>query len=187
MRVVDVVELRSGYEEANAIWTHSRRNWDVSYGIKSLNDLHSLIEFWEAMGGRLHTFRFKDRSDFKSCAPQTAIAFDDQVIGTGDGATTTFQLQKTYAVGSASYVRPIKKPVAGTVVVGVNGVNQASGWTVDTTTGIVSFSVAPTNTHAVTAGFEFDVPARFFNENLPTNLELFEAGTASVEIREIRV
>jgi hypothetical protein len=51
------------------------------------------------------------------------------------------------------------------VAIGINGVNQASGWTVNDTTGIVTFAVAPTDTHPISAGFEFDNHVRFSKEN----------------------
>lgn len=187
MRVTDIVTLRSGFEETNSIWQHSRRRWDAAYGIKTANDLHAVLEFWEAMGGRQHQFRWKDHADFRSCAPLTAIAATDQGIGTGDDSTTDFQLVKAYAAGAASYSRPIRKPVAGSVLVAIDGTPQGSGWVVDTTTGIVSFSVAPSIGEAITAGFEFDVPARFNNDHLPTQLELYHGGEATIEIMEVRV
>ncbi len=58
-------------------------------------------------------------------------------------------------------IRTITKPVAGTVQVYLDGVEQPSGWSVDTTTGLVTFGVPPTLGVEVTAGFEFDVPVRF--------------------------
>jgi uncharacterized protein (TIGR02217 family) len=186
-RLVDVVSLRSGFEERNAIWAHSKQSWDVSVGIKSLDDLYEVRKLWEAVGGPLHAFRFKDPADWKSCPPLQTVAFNDQAIGTGDGSTIAFQLVKTYSAGAASYTKPIKKPVSGTVKIGVNGVQVVSGWTVDTTSGLVTFSVAPSNGHAITAGFEYDVPVRFVNSKLSTNLELYEAGVVSVELIEVRV
>ena len=45
----------------------------------------------------------------------------DQAIGIGDGTKASFQLVKTYGDAAASTVRQIAKPVAGTVVVSVNG------------------------------------------------------------------
>jgi len=186
-RVTDIVTLRSGFEETNSIWANSRRKWDAAYGLKTHNDLHTVLSFWEAMGGRLHQFRWKDWADYKSVGPLTAITKDDQSIGTGDGAVVAFQLVKSYATGSANYSRPIKKPVSGTVLIALDGVNQASGWTVDTTTGIVTFSSAPGAGVAVTSGFEFDVPVRFNNDELSTSLEFYQAGTSSIDIIEVRV
>lgn len=187
MRVTDIVTLRSGFEEVNSIWQNSRRKWDAAYGLKDHNDLHTVLSFWEAMGGRRHQFRWKDWADYKSAGPLSATTKDDQNIGTGDGSTVAFQLIKTYVTGAASYIRTIKKPVSGTVKIALDGVNQASGWSVDTTSGIVTFSSAPGAGVAVTAGFEFDVPVRFNSDELSTSLEFYQAGTSSIDIIEVKV
>lgn len=160
-RAVDVVTLDSGFEERNSAWTASRRRYDISYGIKRPDDLATVLGFWESVGGNLHGFRFKDPTDFKSCAPQQTVADTDQTLGTGDAAETDFQLVKAYASGAGSYSRTIAKPVSGTVVVSLDDVSQASGWSVDTTTGIVTFTTPPGAGVVVKAGFQFDVPARF--------------------------
>ena len=76
----------------------------------------ALTAFFEARRGRLHGFRFRDFADFLSCAPGVQPGAMDQAIGTGDGGTTEFQLAKTYG----DHVRPIRKPVAGSVVVAVD-------------------------------------------------------------------
>lgn len=188
MRVTDVVSLRSGFEERNSIWQYSRRKWDAAYGVKDADDLHTVLAFWEAMCGRQHSFRWKDWADFKSVAPGQDVTALDQAIGTGDGATLSFQLIKTYAAGGASYVRPIRKPVAGTVRVAIDGTEKTAGvdFTIDTTTGLIAFAVAPGDTLAITAGFEFDVPARFDNDALSTQLENYHGGTASIDIIEVR-
>jgi uncharacterized protein (TIGR02217 family) len=88
-------------------------------------------------------------------------AATDQQLGTGTGSLTTFALVKRYVSGAITHIRPITKPVAGTVLIALNGVNQATGWSVNTTTGIVTFTAAPANGVLVTAGFAFDVPVRF--------------------------
>src|SRR6202012_5592076 len=143
-RKTEIVTLGSGFEERNAVWANSRRNYDVGYGVKTLDDLHAVIAFFEARMARLTGFRLKDFSDFKSCAPGEAISVADQAIGTGDGTTAAFQLVKTYASGPSSWQRKIKKPVAGSVIVAVNGAVQTSGVIIDATTGIVAFATPPT-------------------------------------------
>lgn len=187
MRVTDVVTLRSGFEETNSIWQHSLRKWDASFGVKKANDLHAVLEFWEAMGGRRHQFRWKDHADYKSCAPRTAVSATDQQIGVGDGSTTTFQLVKRYAASTASYSRPIRKPVTGTVEISIDDATQGSGWVVDSATGIVVFTTAPAVGEVIKAGFEFDVPVRFNNDFLSTQLEAYHGGAAAIEIMEVRV
>jgi uncharacterized protein (TIGR02217 family) len=187
-RKTEIVTLGSGFEERNAVWANSRRRYDVGYGVKSLDDLHIVIAFFEARMGRLYGFRFKDFSDFKSCAPNAVLTPTDQTIGTGNGTATQFQLAKVYASGAGSWTRTIKKPVAGTVRVALNGVEQMSGWSVDATTGVVTFTSAPGSGVAVTAGFEFDVPVRFDTDALSVNLESFRAGEIpAIPIVEIRL
>lgn len=189
-RRTEIVTLGSGFEERNSPWAHSRRRYDAGYGVRTLDDLHAVIAFFEARHGRLHGFRWKDHADFKSCAPLQSATPLDQTIGTGDGAETGFQLRKTYVSGAQSYVRDIKKPVAGTVRVAVAGVEKTEGadFTVDTATGIVTFTAAPANGASVTAGFEFDVPVRFDTDRLGIDLAAFDAGEIpDIPVVEIRI
>ncbi|MBN4046385.1 DUF2460 domain-containing protein [bacterium AH-315-P15] len=187
-RRTEIALLGSGFEERNSPWTHSRRRYDAGSGVKTFDDLHNVIAFFEARAARLHGFRWKDRADFKSVAPSVAVSDTDQSIGTGDGAIVAFQLVKAYTSGSQSYAREIKKPVAGTVLVALDGTPQPTGWSVDVATGIVTFDVAPVSAVAVTAGFEFDVPVRFDSDRLDINLANFNAGEIpSIPIVEVRV
>ena len=175
-RKTEIVTLGSGFEERNAVWANSRRRYDVGYGVKTLDDLHAVIAFYEARAGRLTGFRFRDFADFKSCAPGASVSPLDQAIGTGNGTTTQFQLAKTYTSGPSNWVRTIRKPVAGTVRVAVAGVEQTSGITIDNTSGLITFDSAPAAAAAITAGFEFDTPVRFDTDQLSINLSSFAAG-----------
>ncbi len=187
-RRTEIATLGSGFEERNSPWAHSRRRYNAGSGVKTFDDLHNVIAFFEARMARLHGFRWKDRADYKSVAPSGSVTASDQTIGTGDGATTAFQLTKTYISGSQSYARNIKKPVAGTVLIALDGVAQSSGWSVDTSTGIVTFDTAPLAAAAITAGFEFDVPVRFDTDGLSVNLDNFNAGEIpSIPILEVKV
>ena len=187
-RKTEIVTLGSGFEERNAVWANSRRRYDVGYGVKTLDDLHAVIAFFEARMGRLYAFRFKEFSDFKSCAPNDAITPLDQAIGTGDGATTQFQFIKSYASGPSVWTRTIRKPVAGTVRVAVAGVEQTSSLTIDETTGLVTFDSPPAAGAAITAGFEFDVAVRFDTDQLAINLSHFAAGEIpSIPLVEILI
>ncbi|MDE2134270.1 MAG: DUF2460 domain-containing protein [Alphaproteobacteria bacterium] len=187
-RKTEIVALGSGFEERNGVWANSRRRYDVGSGVRTLDDLAAVVDFFEARMGRLYAFRFKDFADFKSCAPGANVSPADQAIATGDGATAIFQLVKTYASGPSSWTRVIQKPVAGSVRVALAGVEQTSGWSVDATSGLVSFAAAPASGVAVTAGFEFDVPVRFDTDSLLVNLANFAAGEIpSIPIVEVRI
>jgi uncharacterized protein (TIGR02217 family) len=187
-RRTEIVALGSGHEERNSRWADSRRRYDAGYGIRSLDDLHAAIAFFEERRGRLYGFRWRDRIDCKSCAPEGAPAATDQAIGEGDGVTTALQLVKTYGGAHAPYTRTIRKPVAGTVLVAVDGAPLASGWRCDPATGIVTFDEAPDDGAAITAGFEFDVPVRFDTDRLDINLTSFAAGDIpSIPLVEVRL
>ena len=187
-RRTQIVELASGVEERNASWANSRRRYDVAYGIRRADDLATVVAFFEARNGRLHGFRFKDWADFKSCLPSQTPGPTNQPIGTGNGAATLFQLTKRYSSGAQSWTRTIAKPVAGTVTVALNGTPQASGWSVATATGLVTFNTAPAAGVAITAGFEFDVPVRFDTDALDVTLDLERLGSiTSIPLIELRL
>jgi len=189
-RRTDIVTLASGYEERNSPWADSRRRFNAGYGVRSLNDVHSVIGFFEARGGRLHGFRYKDFSDWKSVGPQSVITISDQLIGVGNGAVLIFQLSKSYVSGAQSYQRMIRKPVSGTVRVALNGVEQTLGtqFSVDAATGIVSFVIAPGSGVSITAGFAFDVPVRFDSDFLDINQAAFNAGQIpTIALLELRL
>ena len=169
-RRTEVVPLASGGEARNAVWAGSRRRWDVGSAVTRLKALQALVAFFEARGGRLHGFRFRDALDDRSCAPGGVVSGTDQVIGTGDGTTRVFALRKAYG----AYLRPILKPVDGTVIVAVDGVE--AGADVDATTGMVMLDVAPGEGAVVSAGFRFDCPVRFDVDRLDVSLEAFGAG-----------
>ena len=189
-RRTDVVTLANGYEERNSPWAHSRRRYDAGVGLRSLDDVETLIAFFEARHGQLYGFRWKDWSDFKSSRPSVAPDFTDQVIAQGDGVTASFHLMKTYRSGEQTYMRPIAKPVPGTVRIGIEGDEQQESihWTLDPATGVVTFVHPPNEGMEITAGFEFDVPVRFDTDRIQTSVASFRAGDVpNVPVVEVRV
>lgn len=189
-RRTEIVTLANGYEERNAPWSQSRRRYDAGVSMRSLDDIASLLAFFEARQGQLYGFRWKDWSDYKSCLPGDEISYTDQLLARGDGVTATFQLAKTYRSGLEHARRVITRPVAGTVRIGVNGTELREGvhFTLDTTTGSIVLAEVPTPEAEVTAGFEFDVPVRFDTDRIATSVASFQAGEMpSVPVVELRV
>ena len=167
-RSVDIATLSSGREHRNTTQSRARRRYNAVTGVKSLADAQTLAAFFEARGGALHSFRFRDPVDHSA---------DGALLGVGDGARTAFDLRKTY--GDA--VRPIVLPVADTVEVLVAGEvvsHQLSGGTV---------TIDPPAPGAlVTARFEFDVPVRFDTDELVLALETDGAiSVSSVPLVEV--
>jgi uncharacterized protein (TIGR02217 family) len=177
-RRTEVVTLGSGFERRSTPWAQGRRRWLIGASLRSLADMAELVAFFEARRGRLYGFRFRDFMDFRSGAPGAMPAATDQAIGTGDGTTTQFQLVKGERV--------IAKPVAGSVIVAVDGAPVEAE--AEAATGLVTLNAAPAEGAAVTAGFLFDVPVRFDADRIDVTLESFDAGRmAAVPLVEVRV
>jgi len=189
-RRTDVVTLANGFEERNTPWAHSRRRYDAGLGMRSLDDVETLIAFFEARRGQMYGFRWKDWSDFKSSRATAEPVFYDQQIAVGDGVTRIFPLLKTYRSGLQTYARPISKPVQGTVRIGVeqDELQESVDYEVDETTGLITFVRPPGEDMAVSAGYEFDVPVRFDTDRIHTSVASFNAGDVpNVPVIEVRV
>jgi uncharacterized protein (TIGR02217 family) len=180
-----IVTTASGHEQRNADWADARLRFDAGPGVRSEEDMRTLIAFFRARRGAAKGFRFRDPFDDSTGGMTGAPSFADQRIGTGDGVATRFPLVKRYGAGAEAQQRRLTRPVAGSVRVGLDG-TQVTGWTLEAG-GIVAFDVAPPVGATVTAGCRFDVPVRFAEDQLEISGATFAAGEApSVPLVEIR-
>jgi uncharacterized protein (TIGR02217 family) len=88
-----------------------------------------------------------------------------------------------------TYVRPIRKPVSGTVrwPWPEDPKIESLEFSVNLETGRGHFHLAPELGTRVTAGFEFDVPVRFDTDRIQTSVASFQAGDVpEVPIVEVR-
>lgn len=189
-RRTEIVTLANGFEERNSPWEHSRRRYDAGLGLRSLEDVEALVAFFEARRGQLHGFRWKDWSDWKSARAQAEVSAFDQVLGTGNNQKVLFQLTKSYRSGDQSYVRPIRKPVEGTVQVAIDRDIKLPGqeYEVNMRTGEITFASPPPMGAVIHAGFEFDVPVRFDTDRILVSIASFQAGEVpDVPVVEVRI
>ena len=174
----DIVTAQSGHEQRNSNWSEARARYNVAHGVKTGAQLDALIAFFRARKGRACGFRFKDWTDYQAI---------NQLLGTGDGVKTSFQLVKHYASGDVSSIRTIRKPVEGSVTLYLGSTQQMSGFTVEDATGVITFDTAPVEGEAITADFEFDVPVRFDVDQLSATIEAYGVHSwqdiALIEIR----
>lgn len=181
----DVVSMFSGHEQRNSNWKNARGKYNIASGVKTEKQWQTLIAFFRARKGKAIGFRFKDWSDYISV---------DQQIGIGDGSTAEFQLIKTYTSGNAVVIREIRKPIASTVKIYKNG-REYSGklrgvvnYSVDHSTGVITFDEAPEPGVIITTNFEFDVPVRFDTDELQISMDSFNSGSwNSIPLIEIRI
>lgn len=181
-----VVTTAAGFEQRNADWADARMRYDAGPGVRSEEDIGTLLAFFRARRGAARAFRFRDPFDDSSNGMTGTPGAGDQPLGVGDGVATRFQLVKRYGEGEEALERRITRPVAGSVVVARDGVAVAAGWSLDGSGGVV-FDAAPEEGVEVTAGFRFDVPVRFAEDRLAINRATFLAGeAASVPLIEVR-
>lgn len=166
----------SGGEQRNRNWSMTRGVWNIDLNFKSQEYFDAVQAFFLVVGGQADAFRFKDHKDFQAT---------NQRLSVGDGTTTDFQLIRNYVSGPRTYVRTIIKPImstvtdfqgnplADTVVIRVNGSTKALNvdYTVDETTGIVSFVTAPANGAFIDSDFQFHYPVRFSADELKAQVE----------------
>ena len=187
----------SGQEYRNRNWANSRGKWTIDLQTPSPNQVASrqsyidlLLSFFLAVGGKADGFRLKDHKDFQATA---------QTISPITGSTTVYQLSRTYTIGGRSYVRNITKPItssvtdyqgnalANTVQIYIGGVLQTSGYTLDYTTGLVTFGSAPGG--AVTATCQYHFPVRFDTDDLAMQVEEsnINAGQGIVSVHSVQL
>lgn len=153
-----VLSLASGFEKRNINWSEVRAEYEAQHGIKDMDQMTELLNFFFVCQGRGHSFRWKDFLDY-----QLSV----QTIGTGDGANAAFQMKKRYQVGAYAYDRRITKPIDGTltnVTVGLAPAVENTDFTVDYSTGKMTFLAGhiPANAADIVIGScEFDVHCRF--------------------------
>jgi len=140
-----VNQVASGHDARQALWDYPLMEYNVAYGVRTLEQLHDLIRLYRAMRGQLNSFRFLDKLDhtsnfaeFEEARDEEPVEFTDQAIGTGDNETVSFQLIKTYDFDTESATRPIYKPIQGTVMIGVNGV-EIEHFDCNHSTGLITF------------------------------------------------
>lgn len=181
--LTQIALMASGFEQRNAHWAQARLRYDAGGGVRSDSDLRTLLAFFRARRGQAHAFRFRDPLDWTSAVDGGVPGPGDQWLGDGDGLGLRFELVKRYDAGE---VRRITRPVADTLRVAVDGVEQADGWTL-APLGELRFAEAPAAGARVTAGFAFDVPVRFAVDRLDISLAAWAAGEApSVPLVEVR-
>lgn len=145
----DINVVDSGHEQRIAAWDQPLMEYNIAYGVRSMDDLQSLKQLFRVTRGPRDGFRFRDPVDFTSSfaigddsRKADPISPTDQIIGTGDGASLTFQLTKTYAFGNGTpSIRKIYKPEIGSVLLAQDGRPYPSAnFSVDYDTGIVTTS-----------------------------------------------
>lgn len=182
---VTISEAVSGKEWRNRNWARPRFSFDCTIGPRAEDDIQELTEFWHALGGPEVGFRFQDLTDYKSCFVGDEPTSTDQLLEIIVDSPSGYQLSKAYTAGARTQLRPIYKPVQGTILLADNGVAKTEGaqWQLDYATGIVTLSFSPVG--PLTWGGEFDVPVRF-DSRFPVEIQNKKIHSVAFALKELR-
>ena len=146
---VDEAKTSGGSRYARLVHPYPVRVFDISYMLDSARLWSELVGTYMRAHGTYAGFRARCFDEFSTNGPKgTPTAFDQPLLAVTAGAT--YQLRKLYgtdkAAGASGYAyRLLKKPVAGTTLVGIGATAiRSADWSVDTTTGIVTFAANQT-------------------------------------------
>lgn len=135
----DVQVLESGFEQRNSYWDEHRRQLDIGYGVRHLEEAQDVNHIFRAARGMANGFRIRDHRDYKSipitnAGPESAdddndiISATDQVISVDATTQDVFQLYYTSRFGFFYERKSITKPTGvpatptGSVLLAIQGI-----------------------------------------------------------------
>lgn len=163
--------------------------WEMNVGLMEASDLDYFMEFWGGGFGSAYGFRAVIVSDFfcideligTGTGSQTIFPLIKQYSRPGASHTYVRRIIKPVVnllTGGSSVTLYEPNGVTPRVIPSVRGIGRGvpaftikkqgatvTNYTVDNTTGIVTFSVAPPAGHVCTWSGEFDTPMRFMQNS----------------------
>lgn len=174
----DVQESIAGLENRISYYIYPRYSWEFNFSILRSNngytELQNLLGFYNQMQGQFTAFLYKDPDDY---------IVSSQVIGTGDGSSTIFQLVKTFG----SFIEPVIAPDTSSTfnVYFTSSLQAASSYTVSpyssgsASSGVITFKTAPSSGTAINASFQYYYACRFNADKQAFSLNYSGAYSAS--------
>jgi len=148
---VEITTTKGGSEFRRLVHPYPVRQFTVNYTLEHADLWVRVIGLYHRAYGMYAGFRVRCKDDFSTNANTgTPTALDDPMALLSAGV---YQLQTQYGAGATPLaiglpVRTLFKPVAGTVRIGVAGIEILNtpvvNWSVDHTTGKVTFSANKT-------------------------------------------
>lgn len=158
-----IQKLSGGYEDRNQDWQVALWRYDVALNNRPLSEIRSFLAHVLGRRGAANAFPLRDPLD---------NSLTDENIGTGDGATASFQIKKTYSDSDRPYFRPIT--IVSNLVVKVAGVTKTVTSQYTQTDGLITFTGGniPTGGQAVTVSCDFLIRVRYDGDYNPISLPI---------------
>lgn len=147
----------SGKETRLADWSYPAWHWALTFDFlratPAASEFQALAGFFNQCQGAFGTFLYADADD---------NAVTGQMIGTGDGTTVVFQLARSFG----GFIEPVLAPNAVGAVYLAGVAQSPSNYSVDSTTGLLTFTTAPASGAAVAADFSYWFRCRFAEDTV---------------------
>lgn len=159
-------ETASGREFTASFMLYPRYRYTLRFDVLRQNggtrvELASLLGFFNSMKGGYDSFLFTDPDDY---------SVTDMSFGTGDGATTAFQLKRTFGA-FADAIHDLN----GAPTIKVDAVTKTAGVDYNIgSTGIVTFTAAPANNKPLTWTGSFYWRCRFEDDEMDFDKLLYQ-------------
>jgi len=164
-----ILENGAGVEQRIPKLTEYQLRADLSNIVLTESEANNILNFFKARKGKYEGFRFKFWADY--WASHIPEYYDTNVFTQGitapNSTFTQYQLIKCYSVGNVNGYKTISKPITSTIQVFVDGSEITSGFTVNSSTGIITFSTPLDGETAVNWSGEFELAVRFDRDTLP--------------------
>jgi uncharacterized protein (TIGR02217 family) len=175
------VTASSGWTQKNQDWAYPKHIYDVSHILNTEARRKQLKDFALLRRGQANSFRFRDPFEYdvgKAWVNGVRDFVSIHNFDVGTGAKTVFQLAIKYQDAAATLTRPITKPVVGAVRIYVNNALKIEGtdYTLDYTTGKVTFTAAPALGLAVGWAGTFDLHVSFESDEALMQLDAPNTG-----------
>lgn len=132
--LTDVVRQENAFESRVAIYADADQKFNARSGIKSIEDINLVVDFFYARMGKHRGFRYKDFRDFEATLEVMVV----------DGSNE-LQLVRNYVSGPITFIRTIRKPVASPAVTMRRNSSPFSAFSLDLSTGIATLTPDATN------------------------------------------
>lgn len=187
---VTITQTAGGAEYRKLVHGFPMRSWVINFTLLRDDLAARVLALYHRAFGKYAGFRVRCEDDFSTAADgRSAHNEADQTLTRLSAGV--YQLRKEYGSGATPLgigrpARIIYKPVAGTVLIAVNGTPKSTGISVNAATGQVTISSpTPLIGDTVTGGCQFDIPARFNSSIEVTALSDRVRDCGSIDIVEL--
>lgn len=176
-----VFTFDSGLTATEPEWDRIRARYEATFENVTPADVAEVEDFFYGMKGKAVGFRYKDWSDY---------VISSQNVAVGDGTSSVFQIFKRYESGGQVFDRIIKKTVAATSQITLDGAPllEGSDYFMLDAEGQIVFQTPPASGSIVKIEYiEFDVPVRFDTDYLNVAYDEFRQLNMTVPLIEVLV